>query len=89
MTQENPQGQTGVTTPDNTLKPNSVGVIAHKSLDEILTSIETREIVGALKQVQGQRTQAAKLLGISRSRLYRRMEALGIDPRLVNQQTDV
>ncbi len=87
MMQENPQGHDAVTVPNNS--PERIGPVARKSLDEILISIETREIVGALKQVQGQRTQAAKLLGISRSRLYRRMEALGIDPRLINQQTDV
>ena len=52
-------------------------------LDRILTTIEKREIVAALKRANGQRTLAARLLGISRSRLYRRMEALGIDPREV------
>ena len=51
------------------------------SLDQILTTIEKREILGALHRAHGQRTLAAKMLGISRSRLYRRMEALGIDPR--------
>ncbi len=50
-------------------------------LDRTLTTIERREIVAALKRANGQRTLAARLLGISRSRLYRRMEALGINPR--------
>jgi PAS domain S-box-containing protein len=50
-------------------------------LDRILTAIEGREIISALKRAKGQRTLAARTLGISRSRLYRRMEALGIDPR--------
>ena len=50
-------------------------------LDQILTTIEKREILAALKRANGQRTLAARMLGISRSRLYRRMEALGIDPR--------
>ncbi len=50
-------------------------------LDRILTTIERREILAALKRANGQRTLAARLLGISRSRLYRRMEALDIDPR--------
>lgn len=53
------------------------------SLDQILNRIEKREIIGALQRANGQRTLAAKLLGISRSRLYRRMEALDIDPRQV------
>ena len=52
-------------------------------LDQMLTTIERREILSALKRAKGQRTLAARLLGISRSRLYRRMEALGIDPREV------
>ena len=52
------------------------------SLDTILNSVERREIISALKRTNGHRTLAAKELGISRSRLYRRIEALGIDPRL-------
>lgn len=53
------------------------------SLDQVLTTIERREIVAALRRARGQRTEAARRLGISRSRLYRRMEALGIDPRTI------
>ncbi len=89
MMSENQKGHPKVTAPKDTPRAGSVGTVANKSLDEILTSIEIREIVSALKQVHGQRTQAAKLLGISRSRLYRRMEALGIDPRSVDQNVDV
>ncbi len=59
------------------------------SLDTILNTIERREIVSALKRTNGQRTLAAKELGISRSRLYRRMEALGIDPRDVGLGHDL
>lgn len=50
-------------------------------LDNKLSVLERGEIVDALRGTHGQRTLAAKRLGISRSRLYRRMEALGIDPR--------
>lgn len=57
------------------------GAGAPGSLDEILSKIERREILAALERAQGQRTKAARMLGISRSRLYRRMEALGIDPK--------
>lgn len=53
------------------------------SLDQILSSIEKHEILSALARSDGQRTLAARTLGISRSRLYRRMEALGIDPKEV------
>jgi PAS domain S-box-containing protein len=55
-------------------------------LDQMLTSIEKREILAALRRANGQRTLAARMLGISRSRLYRRMEALGIDPREIGAQ---
>lgn len=56
------------------------------SLDDILNGIEKREIVGALNRAKGQRTLAARMLGISRSRLYRRMEALGIDPSFASSE---
>ena len=59
------------------------------SLDRILTTIERREILNALNRANGQRTLAARLLGISRSRLYRRMEALGIDPRKLSRGDSV
>lgn len=47
-------------------------------LDEVLAGLERREILAALERAGGQRSLAAKLMGISRSRLYRRMDALGI-----------
>jgi PAS domain S-box-containing protein len=47
-------------------------------LDETLADVERRAILSALQRAVGQRSRAAKLMGISRSRLYRRMEALGI-----------
>lgn len=53
------------------------------ALDRILCGIERDEIVRALRRSGGQRMMAARVLGISRSRLYRRMDALGIDPRRV------
>jgi DNA-binding NtrC family response regulator len=48
------------------------------SLDHLLSVVERKEILRALKRAGGRRTVAAQLLGISRSRLYRRMDALGI-----------
>jgi len=50
-------------------------------LDDLLASVERRAILSALQRARGRRSQAARDLGISRSRLYRRMEALGIHPR--------
>ena len=38
-----------------------------------------QEVLWAIKETQGNRSQAAKLLGISRATLYRRMQQLGID----------
>jgi len=54
-----------------------------ETLDAILARVEKEAILAALHRCEGQRSQAAKSMGISRSRLYRRMEALGISPREV------
>ena len=53
---------------------------ASTPLDETLADVERRTILGSLRRARGQRSLAAKLMGISRSRLYRRMDALGINP---------
>ena len=48
----------------------------------VASMVEARQaILSALRRADGQRSQAAREMGISRSRLYRRMEALGIHPR--------
>jgi two-component system response regulator HydG len=49
-------------------------------LDDMLADIERKAILDTLHKTRGQRSLAAKLMGISRSRLYRRMDALGISP---------
>ncbi len=51
-----------------------------ETLDDTLHRLERQHIMEALYRSHGQRTEAARALGISRSRLYRRMEALQIDP---------
>jgi PAS domain S-box-containing protein len=48
-------------------------------LDPLLAQCEREAILRALKAAHGQRNRAAQMMGISRSRLYRRMEALGVD----------
>jgi DNA-binding NtrC family response regulator len=48
-------------------------------LGDVLARVERREILSALRRTNGHRTLTARALGISRSRLYRRVEALGID----------
>jgi len=53
---------------------------ASASLDQLLGKVEADAIRRALSACGGRRHKAAAFLGISRSRLYRRMEALGIDP---------
>ena len=59
----------------------------NRSLDDILIEVENREILGALHRANGQRTAAARLLGITRSRLYRRIDALKIDLNEVGAAT--
>lgn len=51
-------------------------------LDDLLADYERQAILNALRRASGQRSLAARMMGISRSRLYRRMEALGIVPKL-------
>ena len=50
-------------------------------LDPLLARHEKEAILKALDAANSQRNKAAQLMGISRSRLYRRMEALGINPK--------
>ncbi len=61
--------------------PEPASVAKPEKLDDMMESVERREILNSLRKSGGQRTRAARTLGISRSRLYRRMEALGINPR--------
>ncbi len=48
-------------------------------LTEFLTSIERELVDRALKQSKGNKTKAARLLGLTRPRLYRRMVQLGLE----------
>ncbi|HEX3147378.1 MAG TPA: sigma 54-interacting transcriptional regulator [Gemmataceae bacterium] len=47
-------------------------------LDEVLEQVERRMIELALKKTKGDQTAAAELLGIYRSRLVRRVKAMGV-----------
>lgn len=49
-----------------------------KSLDESLADLERRLIGAALCHARGNRSRAAELLGISRPRLYRRVDELKV-----------
>jgi DNA-binding NtrC family response regulator len=56
-------------------------------LDELLAQIEREAIVRALGQSQGNKTEAAELLGMTRPRLYRRLVQLGLaGPEFIEQQ---
>ncbi len=48
------------------------------NLNELLATIEREAIVRALAQAGGNKSEAAELLGLTRPRLYRRMEQLGL-----------
>lgn len=50
-------------------------------LDEMLGQIERELIRRALAQAKGNKTKAAKLLGMTRPRLYRRLVQLGLEAR--------
>lgn len=50
------------------------------TLEPALAALEERFIRKALRRANGNATQAAVLLGLSRGALLRRLEALGIDP---------
>lgn len=49
-----------------------------KPLEETLCQVEREHIIRSLEQSKNNRTEAAKLLGLTRAKLYRRMEALDI-----------
>lgn len=59
-----------------------------KPLEETLRQVEVEQIMRALEQSRNNRTDAAKLLGLTRAKLYRRMDALDIrlDETPVSQQ---
>lgn len=48
-------------------------------LDEYLASIEHELVLRAIGQAKGNKSKAATLLGLSRAKLLRRIEALGLD----------
>jgi len=67
-------------------KWSSIGTESEVSpLDNLLADFERQAILAALRRAGGGRSLAARRLGISRSRLYRRMDALGIDPKATNE----
>jgi len=61
---------------------------AQQPLEEYLAHVEAERISSVLQQVRQNKTQAAKMLGITRPRLYRRMQALGIEDPDERPETD-
>jgi DNA-binding NtrC family response regulator len=54
--------------------------VAHgHDLRRTVRAFEKSHIENVLKETDGDRTQTAELLGLSRSSLYRKLEALGIE----------
>jgi len=55
------------------------GLVAAKSVVAITGTDERQRLIQALKQTNGNRAAAARLLGISRPTLYRRLKEAGLD----------
>jgi DNA-binding NtrC family response regulator len=55
------------------------GMLSERTLDEELRRIEASLITATLRATQGNLSQAARRLGTSRSRLYRRLRELGFE----------
>lgn len=58
-------------------------------LEEYLDRIEHELIVRAMKRAKGNKTRAARLLGMTRPRLYRRLVQLGLERPEVSAQAEV
>ena len=54
---------------------------ANSSLDAAIGELETRLIRGALEQASGNRSRAARLLGVTESRIRAKMKKHGIETR--------
>jgi DNA-binding NtrC family response regulator len=48
-------------------------------LEEFLARVEKELLARALRRAKGNKSKAAKLLGLTRPRLYRRLVALGLE----------
>lgn len=76
-------GDTEFITPDDL--PNSIRLSKGdfdydaNSLDDAVQTFEKHHILSVLKRTQGNKSEAARLLGIDPSTLYRKMERMGIE----------
>ena len=64
-------------------RPAEGGPVEGHEVEEtdLLSSAQRRQIERVLKRVGGNKTEAARLLGISRRALYRWLERLEVTPR--------
>lgn len=76
---EKPDGDSTSASCDQDALPRPTNSTGRIPLDRILEDVERREILRALEAAGGQRSLAAQIMGISRSRLYRRLDVLGLD----------
>jgi len=58
------------------------------SLPQFLADVEKELLLRALRRARGNKTLAAKMLGVSRPRLYRRLVQLGLEERPGGDQED-
>jgi len=56
-------------------------VVEDVNLDEFMAEVESELITRALQQAKGNRAQAARSLGVSRGKLLRRIEQLGLEDK--------
>ena len=62
----------------DTVRTIDLSLLSDVRLDRLLQDVEKSAILFALRETGGNRSDAARVMGISRSRLYRRLEALKI-----------
>ena len=73
---------TGEVTPEDVERASSAGALSSSKVDEPATTLkgaERQQIVRALREAQGNRSLAARNLGIERKTLYKKARRLGID----------
>jgi len=74
-----PEARQSLTSADQASRP------AHPTLPQRLAGVEREAILQALRHTKGKKAPAARLLGISRSTLYEKINELGLsDPRADN-----
>jgi transcriptional regulator of acetoin/glycerol metabolism len=69
------------------LPPDVLATVASRPLSR-LEQLEFTEIMATLAKTKGNRVQAATLLQMGRTTLYRRLRSFGIDPEITFRLTD-